>query len=57
MILESLGHALGGSDIDSTGELLSRVCDLNKTLLNGNCGNENVKNVQLGDVQINGSGH
>ena len=35
MILESLGHALGGSDIDSTGGLLSKVEELNKKLSGG----------------------
>ena len=32
MILEPLGHALGGADIDSTGGLLSKVAGLNEKL-------------------------
>ena len=32
LILEPLGHAIGGNDIDSTGELLSKVRSLNETL-------------------------
>ena len=31
-ILEPLGHAAGGSDIDSTGGLLDRIKDLNMEL-------------------------
>ena len=32
MILEPLGHALGGADIDSTGGLLSKITELNTKL-------------------------
>ena len=35
MVLEPLGHALGGYDIDSTGGLLSKVGELNKMLRSG----------------------
>ena len=32
LILEPLGHAAGGEDIDSTGGLLARIRDLNLAL-------------------------
>ena len=32
LILEPLGHAIGGQDIDSTGGLLAAIGDLNETL-------------------------
>ena len=30
MALEPIAHAADGSDIDSTGELLEKICNLNK---------------------------
>ena len=35
LILEPLGHAIGGSDIDSTEGLLYEICELNKKLMIG----------------------
>ena len=32
LILEPLGHAIGGQDIDSKGGLLAKICDLNEKL-------------------------